>query len=210
MSDAALGAALRDPGYAAGVAVAEHVIAALDTPVAGQAPDSGHSGVTPMGSAEWAASKLAEELMAQSDAKDTLRRKEQPGAEEYDSAAAEKRGRWLQVAAMNAPAERLGRAEGTVIQLPHGALALATLAGDGSIERLAPVVLGVEDIAPADWDRRNAVWEARQRVNENELLARSFGADQCVAEGLFSEAERSELDPGRSKHTPLPRGLEGM
>jgi hypothetical protein len=209
MSDAALGAALRDPGYAAGVAAAEHVIAALDAPAA--APDSGHSGVTAIGSAEWAAGKLAGELMAQSDAMDALRRKQEPPAEAYDSTAAEKRGRWLQVAAMHAPAERLGRTEGsTVIQLPHGALALATLDASGAIERLAPVLIGVEDVGPADWDRHAAQWEARQRTAENELLARAFGADQCVAEGLFGESERAGLDPGRSRHVPLPRGLEGM
>jgi hypothetical protein len=195
--------------HAAGVAVADRIIAALDAPVA--EPDGGTSGRTPAaGSAEWAASRLAEQLMAQSDAKDTLRRKQEPPAEEYDSAAAEKRGKWLQVAAMHAPAERLGRAEGTVIQLPGVGLVLATLAGDGSIQRLAPAVFDGETILPPDWDRRAAVWEARQRTAENELLARAFSADTCVAEGLFTEAERAQLDPGRSKHVPLPRGLEGM
>jgi hypothetical protein len=198
--------------HAAGVAVADRIIAALDGPKESlpASKDQLDDGPAP-GSAEWAAAKLADQLMAQSDAKDALRRKQEPPAEAYDSAEFEKRAKWLQVAAANAPAERLGRAEGTtVIQLPHGALALATLAGDGSIQRLAPVVLGAETILPPDWDRRNQVWEARQRVAENELLARAFGADQCVAERLFSAAERAGLDPGRSRHVPLPRGLEGM
>jgi len=160
-----------------------------------------------MDSPQWSAARLAGQLMAQSDAKDALRAKEQPYIDVYDAVAAEKRGRWLQQAAMNAPAERLGRAEGTVIQLPHGALALATMDKSGAIQRLAPVVLGAETIGPADWDRREAEWQARTRVAENELLARAYSAETCVAEGLMSAVEADALDPVRSRHVPMLPGI---
>jgi hypothetical protein len=183
--------------HAAGVAVAEHAIAALEaaSPMPGATFEPEPASSPPVvGSAEWMAARTAQQLIDQSDALDAVRQREQPRVEEYDSAAGEKRAAYLRVALMNAPARRLGRSEGTVIQLPHGALALATLDKDGAIQRLAPAVLGVDDIRPEQWEAKDREWRARERAAENALLARSFSVETCMEEGLLTTAEAAELE----------------
>jgi hypothetical protein len=186
---------MSDAEHAAAIAKADAYIATLEP-----------------GTPQWEAARTAKQLLSQSHALDQTREREQPRAEAFDAEAVEKRGRWLQAAAMHEPARRLGRDLGTeVITLPNGALALATRDGEeGPIKTLAPVLYGVEDIAPGDWDRLEAVSQHRARVAENEMLARAFGADVCVKADVMTAEEAAALDPVASRYVKPMRGLEGL
>jgi hypothetical protein len=164
-----------------------------------------------VGSAEWVAARTAQQLIDQSNALDAVRQREQPRVEEYDSAADEKRRRWLSRALMNSPAQRFGEAPGgTVEVLPNGVPTMVTKDADGLVQKLSPLVIAIEDISPGQWDEYDRVWQRRQREAENTALAREFSADLCVEEGVMSQEEAAALDPVASRYVKPMRGLEGL
>jgi hypothetical protein len=190
---------------------AEAFIAALDAPAAEQAQE-GTRATAVMGSPQWSAQRLADRLLAQDAKQEAGRRKDVPevAVEEYDAERSELR-RWaLQQAAMAEPVTRFGQEMNGTEWLPGGQLVLVQRARDGAIERMTAASYTGETILPHQWAEHDKQWQARQRITENELLSRHFGADRCITSGLFSEADRAQLDPARSRHVPLMRGLEGM
>lgn len=164
-----------------------------------------------IGSPAWEAQQRAAAAMKQDAALEVLRKRQQPQTEPYDTAIDERR-RWaLQQAINNAPAERYGPSPGSAgMVLPNGELVLAEHGKDGLLGRVRPGVISARTIRPYEWDALDRQWRAQQRQHENELLAREFGAEACVREGLFTAAEAAELDPERSRHVKLPPGVAGL
>lgn len=162
-----------------------------------------------IGSPAWEAQQKAAAALKQDEALETLRKREQPRTEPFDAAADERRKWALTQAINNAPAERFGPSPGMTGLMLGGRLMLAEQK-NGTIARLAPGVIERRTILPHEWDDLDRAWRAQQRQHENELLSREYGAETCVREGLFTADEAAQLDPERSRHVELPRGLEGM
>jgi hypothetical protein len=57
-------------------------------------------------------------------------------------------------------------------------------------------------IRPSEWEAHQARWEFRQRQQENELLCRAYGLEQCLEAGFLTELEASFLDPERIRPVP--------
>jgi hypothetical protein len=156
-----------------------------------------------MGTPEWETQRIVEKLLASDKKQEEGRRAAVPDVVvgEYDVDGVEKRGLWLDRALAHMPAWRGGRAPGgSVLMLPNGVPVLAAKNKHGDIVELSPVVYGVEDIAPADWDARDELWQRQVRENENIALARYFGPGPCVEAGVMTAEEAAQLPPG----------LEGM
>jgi hypothetical protein len=170
----------------------------------------GEDGAPRIGSPEWEAQRLAEDLLKQDAALETLRKREVPAAGEFDADAQERRGWALARAMQHEPARNLGPDRGSeAMLLPNGAL-MAVRRKDGLIAEMAPAAFVGEVILPHEWDEHDREWRAHTRRTENELLAREYGAEQCVVGGLFTAEEAAQLDPVRSRRPPLPRGVEAL
>jgi hypothetical protein len=150
-----------------------------------------------MGTLEWETQRILEKLQRadQKQEKDRLAAVPDVVVGEYDVDAVERRALWLERAMTHMPAWRGGRAPGgKAVLLPNGALALAATDKHGYITELAPAVYAVEDIAPANWDARDELWQRRVRENENAALARYFGTRLCVQSGVMTAEEAAALE----------------
>jgi len=79
--------------------------------------------------------------------------------------------------------------------------------GTAHIAHNIPAPRPVEIIHPDEWDIHEARWQFRQRQAENELLARNYGLDTCIREGIVSESEARLLDPERIRPVPELPGV---
>jgi hypothetical protein len=123
----------------------------------------------------------------------------------------ELRERALAQARLDLGAERLGAepSGGEPMVLANGAMTVVRRK-DGLISEMRAGVVEETTVLPHQWEEHERVWSARRRRGENEVLARWAGVDRCIASGFFTEAEAREMDPERSRHVQLPRGLEGL
>lgn len=162
------------------------------------APETEDAAPALMTPQEWARQQLAADLLRQSQAREVLRPRPEPG-EQWDMEADDRR-RWaLQEASMNLAAERLGPdMSGEAILLPNGALAVVQRK-NGSISDMKPGVYQAGVIPPEQWEEHDRMWRAHRRAGENRMLGRYYGRRTCIEGGLFTEAEADAagipLDP---------------
>jgi hypothetical protein len=162
-----------------------------------------------IGSPEWEAQQAAAGLLKQDAARETLRQK-QPQTVSYDAEADDRRSAALARVRMLAPATRWPSAGGERLLLPNRQLVMVERGENGIIKRWKPAVIGERLIRPDEWDEFDAEWKAARRREDNHLLARTYGTEQCVAAGLFSAEEAAGLDPQRSRQVTLPPGVEAV
>jgi hypothetical protein len=162
-----------------------------------------------MGTPEWDAGRLAKSLIRQDEARETLRKQRGTQVSMVNVAAAEARERALQQAWEHAPATVTEDRPGKGMML-NGEPVLATLTDKGLVKEIRGAVSGWRVIGPGEFDAHDEAWRTLRCREENELLAREYGADACVAAGLFTAQEAAALDPGRSRHVVLPGGVEAL
>jgi hypothetical protein len=193
--------------YLAGVEAArrrfEELMAEPDEPPADPQP------APAIGTPAWEAQQTARKLLAQDEALQVLRAREQPQVAEFDADAAERRQWALTQALQDAPATRFDGRGGQAMML-NGTLVLAEMK-NGLIDTVRPAVIESDVILPHQWDEHDKHWQVQRRQRENELLVRTYGLAQCVEAGLLTDAEAAELSlpaPAEPRGPKPPYRLE--